>query len=216
MFVKSAERGMVKSRLAASVGENVALDLYKCFVSDLTGTLIKGGYYLKIFFYPPDSRQKVVQWLGDENVLIPQIGNDLGDRMKNAFDSVFTQGLRCAVLIGSDSPDLPTLIIDEALAALIKYDTVVGPSHDGGYYMIGFRVDTFLPHVFSGFTWSTSEVFEQTMEILRKANLTTYILPTWRDVDTLDDLKALFIDNRDTPFAESATIKYMESKGFVS
>jgi rSAM/selenodomain-associated transferase 1 len=216
MFVKSAERGMVKSRLAASVGEDVALDLYKCFVSDLTAMLLKGGYHHKIFFYPPDSWQKVVQWLGDEDVLIPQVGNDLGDRMKNAFETVFSQGLRCSLLIGSDSPDLPTQIIDEALAALIKYDAVVGPSHDGGYYMIGFQRDTFLPQVFSGITWSTSEVFEQTMEILRKANLTTYILPTWRDIDTLDDLKALFIDNRDTPFVESATIRYLKSKGFVS
>jgi glycosyltransferase A (GT-A) superfamily protein (DUF2064 family) len=76
MFVKSAERGMVKSRLAVSVGEDVALDLYKCFVSDLMKKLGQGGYPFEIFFYPPDARQEVAQWLGDEHTLIPQKGDD--------------------------------------------------------------------------------------------------------------------------------------------
>lgn len=210
MFVKSAERGMGKSRLAASVGEDIALDLYKCFVSDLMEMLIQGGYPLEIFFYPPDSRKEVAQWLGDKHTLIPQKGNDLGDRMKNAFELVFSQGIHHALLIGSDIPDLPNLFIDEALGALKDCDAVVGPSHDGGYYLIAFRQDTFLAQVFSGITWGTSEVFEQTMEILRKANLTVYTLPIWRDIDTVDDLKVLFLNSRNTPFAESATIKYME------
>ena len=104
MFVKSAERGMVKSRLAASVGEDVALDLYKCFVSDLMEMLEQGGYPLEMFFYPPDARQEVVRWLGDEHTLVPQMGNDLGDRMENAFKEVFFQGFDRALLIGSDSP----------------------------------------------------------------------------------------------------------------
>ena len=213
MFVKSAERGMVKSRLAASVGEDVALDLYKCFVSDLMEMLRQGGYPFEIFFYPPDARQEVAQWLGDEHALTPQKGNDLGERIKNAFELVFSQGFRNALLIGSDIPDLPNLLIDEALEALKDYDAVVGPSHDGGYYLIAFRQDTFLAQVFSGITWGTSEVFEQTMEILRKANLTVHTLPVWGDIDTIDDLKALFQDSRNKPFVESATIKYIENNG---
>jgi rSAM/selenodomain-associated transferase 1 len=212
MFVKSAERGMVKSRLAASVGEDVALDLYKCFVSDLMEMFVQDRYSLEILFYPSDARQEVAQWLGDEHTLVPQIGNDLGDRMGNAFEEIFSQGFDRALLIGSDSPDLPNLLIDEALEALKDYDAVVGPSHDGGYYLIAFTRDTFLPQVFSGISWGTPEVFEQTMGILRKANLTVHTLPAWRDIDTVDDLKALFQDSRNTPFAESATIKYIENK----
>jgi rSAM/selenodomain-associated transferase 1 len=211
MFVKSAERGMVKSRLAASVGKDVALDLYKCFVSDLMEMLGQGGHAFEIFFYPPDARQELVQWLGDEHTLIPQKGNDLGDRMKSAFELVFSQGFHNALLIGSDIPDLPILFIDEALGALKDCDAVVGPSHDGGYYLISFKRNTFLPQVFSGITWGTPEVFEQTIRILRKANLTVHTLPAWRDIDTVDDLKALFQDSRNTPFAESKTIKYIEN-----
>jgi uncharacterized protein len=211
MFVKSAERGMVKSRLAKSVGEHIALDVYKCFVSDLMEMLVQGRYTFEIFFYPPDARQEVAQWLGDEYTLIPQKGADLGDRMKNAFKLVFSQGFHYALLIGSDSPDLPNLIIDEALEALEDYDVVVGPSYDGGYYLIAFTQDTFSAQVFSGITWGTPEVFEQTFGILRKANLSVYTLPEWRDIDTIDDLKALFLNSRNTPFAESATVKYIEN-----
>jgi rSAM/selenodomain-associated transferase 1 len=149
--------------------------------------------------------------LGDEHALMPQNGNDLGDRMKNAFELVFSQGIHFALLIGSDIPDLPNLFIDEARGALQKYDAVVGPSHDGGYYLIAFKRDTFLAQVFSGINWGTPEVFEQTIRILRKANLNVHTLPAWRDIDTIDDLKALFQDSRNTPFAESKTIKYIEN-----
>lgn len=211
MFVKSAERGMVKSRLATSVGEDVALDLYKCFVRDIMGMLARGGYPLAIFFYPPDSRQKIIQWLGNEHTLFPQAGDNLGERMKNAFNTVFSQGISSAILTGSDSPDLPSLIIDEALTSLRDHDAVMGPSNDGGYYLIGFRTDTFLPQAFDGITWSTSEVFMQTMDVLMKGGLRVHILPAWRDVDTFDDLKTLILNNRDTSFIESSTIKYMEN-----
>jgi uncharacterized protein len=211
MFVKSAERGTVKSRLAASVGEDVALDLYKCFVSDLIKMLVQGRHLFDIYFYPPDAKQEVIRWLGDEHTLIPQMGDDLGDRMGNAFEEVFSQGFDRVILIGSDSPDLPNLLIDEALGALKDYDAIVGPSHDGGYYLIAFTQKTFLAQVFSGIAWGTQEVFEHTMRILQKANLTVHTLPAWRDIDTIGDLKAFFRDNRNTPFAQSATIKYIEN-----
>lgn len=163
-----------------------------------------------IFFYPPESGQRMRQWLGDEYKLLTQSGNDLGERMKNAFKTVFSQGHSSALLIGSDSPDLPGLIIDEALISLKDHDAVVGPSYDGGYYLIGFRADTFLPRTFDAIPWSTPEVFLQTLDILGKADCRVHILPKWRDIDTLDDLKAFYHDNRTSSFAESATMKYME------
>jgi len=211
MFVKSPEIGMVKSRLAASVGDDFALDLYKCFVSDMMEMLSRSEYPLIIFFHPPESRQKIVQWLGDTHILLPQIGDNLGERMKNAFRTVFSQHLGSALLIGSDSPDLPSQIIDEALTSLRDHDTVVGPSYDGGYYLIGFRADTFLPQVFDRIPWSTSEVFLQTTDVLKKAGHRVHVLPVWRDVDTFDDLKSLFLNSRNTPFGKSATIRYMEN-----
>ncbi|MCX5806104.1 MAG: TIGR04282 family arsenosugar biosynthesis glycosyltransferase [Proteobacteria bacterium] len=210
MFVKSPERGMVKSRLAATLQEVVVPDLYKFFVSDTMGMLAQGGYPLIIFFYPPESKQKIIQWLGNEHTLFPQTGNDLGERMKNAFKTIFSQGHSPALLIGSDSPDLPALIIDEALTSLKDHDAVVGPSYDGGYYLIGFRTETFLPRAFDEIPWSTPGVFVQTLDVLVKANLRVHILPKWRDIDTFADLKALFLNSQNTLFAKSATMKYMQ------
>jgi rSAM/selenodomain-associated transferase 1 len=210
MFVKAPEKGVVKSRIAASLGEDMALDLYQCFVSDLLAMLSSGGYPLKIFFYPPGSGRRIASWLGNDHHLIPQTGHDLGERMGQAFGRVFSEGVESALLIGSDSPDLPRLIIDEALAALEEYDAVVGPSLDGGYYLIGFRRDTILPQVFHGISWSTPGVFAETMGVLRKEHRSVYVLPPWRDIDTPDDLRAFCRDNRSSQFAEeSATIKYV-------
>jgi rSAM/selenodomain-associated transferase 1 len=211
MFVKSPERGLVKSRLAVSLGEEVALDLYKCFVGDLLGMFKRCGYSLNIFFYPPEARQGIVQWLGDKHILFPQMGDNLGERMKNAFQAVFSQGLSAAILIGSDSPDLPREVIDEALTSLKNHESVLGPSYDGGYYLIGLRADTFSPKVFDGIPWSTPDVFKQTLSTLKEANLRVNILPKWRDIDTYDDLRTLFSTSLNTPFAESATIKYMRT-----
>ncbi len=202
---------MVKSRLAASIGQDIALDLYMCFVTDMIEMLAGGGYPLAICFHPPGSRQRIARWLGGRHALFPQIGDDLGQRMKNAFERVFSRGFRTALLIGSDSPDLPSPIIDEALVSLAEHDAVVGPSFDGGYYLIGFRADTFLPQAFDGIPWSTPQVFLQTIEVLKKARLLVYTLPVWRDVDTFDDLKALVVQNPDTSFAESATMKYIRN-----
>ncbi len=81
---------------------------------------------------------------------IPQTGEDLGERMKLAFLRCFSEGARSVVLIGSDIPDLPARIVDEAFRALDKCGAVIGPSVDGGYYLIGFREDTFCGDVFAG------------------------------------------------------------------
>lgn len=215
MFVRSPEAGTVKSRLAATVGEDAALELYRCFVSDMMEMLTRGGYLLHVFFYPPGARQRVVEWLGEQHMLFPQSGNDLGERMKNAFKKVFSRGVASAILIGSDIPDLPGPIIDEALASLADDDAVVGPSYDGGYYLIGFRADTFLPRAFDGIAWSTPEVFAQTVHTLGEQGRRVHLLPEWRDIDTIEDLRGLFHGNQATPFAGSATMQHMRRNNYL-
>jgi len=214
MFVRSPETGTVKSRLAATVREDAALELYRCFVSDMMEMLARGRYPLCIFFYPPQARQRIMEWLGDQHILFPQSGNDLGERMKNAFETVFSRGVASAVLIGSDIPDLPGPIIDEALASLANHDAVVGPSYDGGYYLIGFRADTFLPQAFDGISWSTPEVFGQTLHALGIPGRRVHLLPQWRDIDVFEDLEELFHANQATPFAGSATMQYMRRNNY--
>jgi len=214
MFVKNPEEGMVKSRLASSIGDTAALDLYRCFVKDMMEMLTGTGYPYIIYFHPPYARSTIVQWLGDTHLLLPQTGDNLGERMKNAFSEVFSKGYQNAILIGSDSPDLPGWLISEAFASLHNHDAIIGPSLDGGYYLIGFRADTFLPEVFDRMPWSTQEVFTRTIDILQKEDFLIHILPQWRDIDTFDDLKALYVISRGSSFAGSATMRYIEKNRY--
>jgi rSAM/selenodomain-associated transferase 1 len=206
VFVKSPEAEVVKSRMAATIGEQKTRRLYRCFVEDLLEALDKGSYGLKIFFYPPDRLQDLSGWLGCDRSYEPQIGDDLGQRMKNAFEKCFADGFETAILIGSDSPDMTREIIDEGFAAMTSCDAVIGPSLDGGYYLIGFQSETFLPDLFSGIPWSTDEVLKSTLAIIDQKGLRLSLLPPWRDIDTHEDLKALVERHRNTPFAKSRTI----------
>jgi rSAM/selenodomain-associated transferase 1 len=209
MLVKNPAKTTVKSRLAASLDGQTASSLYKCFVSDLLETHRQAEWPLIILFYPPDAREDMESWLGSGYTLIPQRGADLGERMKNAFEGAFAQGFHGALLIGSDSPDLTNQVFDEAFTSLTNHDAVIGPSLDGGYYLIGFKGDTFLPRAFENIAWSTPEVFEQTMSIFKERGYRVHELPWRRDIDTRDDLKTIFSENMDTPFAESTTMEYL-------
>jgi uncharacterized protein len=211
MFVKNSAKTQVKSRLAAALDSQTALSLYRCFVADLLETIGRAEWPLIIFFHPPDTVKETKAWLGKGCVLAPQRGDGLGERMKNAFEEVFVQGFKSALLVGSDIPDLPSSILDEASHSLGSNDAVIGPAIDGGYYLIGFNSDTFAPEVFEGVAWSTSETFKQTMSIFGSLGLRVHELPSWRDVDTFDDLEALSSRNTATAFADSATMEYLKS-----
>ncbi len=205
LFIKSPGPGKVKSRLASAIGEERALDIYRAFVLDIVGALKKGNRPITIAFYSEDAGA-VVDWLGKDLVYIAQKGTDLGARMRNAFHDVFSHGHEKAVLIGSDIPDLPPEIIDEAFSALEKKDAVIGPASDGGYFLIGFKETTFLPDIFHGIAWSTDSVYRETMKAFERAGHHVHILPKWKDVDTLDDLRSLYLRNRDTSFRDSLTM----------
>jgi rSAM/selenodomain-associated transferase 1 len=206
LFMKAPEKGCVKTRLAVSLGEEIVLDLYRCFVEDSIQTIVREGYELLIFYDPPSAHSGISQWLGERHPLLPQSGIDLGERMQNAFRRVFSRGRCAAVIVGSDSPDLTSRFYHEAFAALRDHDAVVGPAHDGGYYLIGFRREAFLPDAFAGISWSTPEVFTRTLVTLRNCGRSVHLLPPWRDVDTIEDLRALVLRNGETSFSGSASM----------
>jgi len=209
IFVKLPEKGSVKTRLAKDLGHDFVQTLYRNFVLDLLETLAKVKWPIIIYFHPPESKAAVSRWLGGSYLYVPQNGSDLGERMKNAFKDVFERGFSRAVIIGSDIPDLKISILDMAFNSLHANDMVIGPSADGGYYLIGFRHNSFLPEVFKGISWGTDTVLKDTLKILREKNYKAHFLPELRDVDTIEDLKALYERNKDTAFADSRTMKFI-------
>jgi rSAM/selenodomain-associated transferase 1 len=150
-----------------------------------------------------------LEWLGERHCYRPQTGKNLGERLKNAFDNAFEEGFSKVVAIGSDSPDLPVHYLKESFEVLQAHDAVIGPANDGGYYLIGFSKEGFIPEAFDNISWSTDSVFEQTVSILKRHGRNVYLLPLWHDVDTIADLKSLLFRTRNTAFEKSKTYLYL-------
>jgi len=209
LFIKAPVKGQVKSRLAAAIGEEMALEVYTRFILDIAGTVDASGYPLRICYSPPDAGDMFSSWPGQGYPAMPQQGDDLGARMENAFHRIFSEGTDSAVLIGSDLPDLPATVIHDAFEALTRSDAVIGPATDGGYYLIGFTRAAFAPRIFQGIAWSTDRVFEETMKKFREGSLRVGVLPEWSDVDTIEDLRTLLLRNADPGPGRSRTLSFL-------
>lgn len=208
-FVKYPVLGKVKTRLAAELREEVVVELYKDFVLDTLSTIRKLNIPFRICFYPESTSRMVKEWLGEQYTYMTQNGSNLGHRMKNALKQIFKEGFSRAILIGSDLPDLPAVFLSEALHSLETHHVVIGPSTDGGYYLIGFSKADFLPVAFDGISWSTENVFQQTIDVLKQHSRNVHILPQWFDVDNPSDLNELVKRNRSTDFEKSNTFTHL-------
>ena len=209
LFVKAPIRGQVKSRLAAVLGQDAALELYRNFVLDILTSIEKSGVPCRICHHPPDGGEIVKTWLGDRFRYMPQEGKDIGERMERAFRRAFSEGASRAVLIGSDIPDLPPALLRDAVERLDRTGAVIGPAKDGGYYLIGFRNDAFFPGIFRVQEWSTGTVFKKTLQIFEEEQREVSVLTSWQDVDTIDDLKDLMERSRSSDSGAPRTMAYI-------
>jgi len=212
LFARYPERGKIKSRLATVYDPDFIAGLYQNFVDDLIDMLRGSDLPFLIAFHPPEKEEEMKRLFGGEIAYIPQEGSDLGERMKNAFIRCFSKGFDSVVIIGSDIPDLPQEIPEAALRALENHDVSIGPAGDGGYYLVGFRKETFTPSVFEGITWGTDTVLEETAKILKEKNRSLYLLPKWNDIDRPDDLKGFVRRNQGARTSQSRTMSYLTKR----
>ena len=199
IFAKFWEPGTVKTRLAKSIGFQLAAEVYFQFLKSSLGLgnqfelLQEAAPCKKTIGFSPVEKRKEFAELSPNWNLIPQSEGNLGTRMKCFFDSCFAQSdtteKNHVVLIGSDTPALPCEIISDAFRLLKHNDVVLGPSFDGGYYLIGCSHST--PNIFENIDWSTSRVFGQTIAQLDQRNYKYAVLQKHNDVDELDDLRML-------------------------
>jgi rSAM/selenodomain-associated transferase 1 len=188
IFVKYPEPGKVKTRLAKDIGSENAALLYRKMAENTVYNLSKSSDYRKIIFFdPPERRSDVKRWLKINGLsFIAQEGNSLGERMSNAFSHAFSLGALKAVIVGTDCPQIRRETILKAFEKLDTSEAVIGPTYDGGYYLLGFS--RFIPQVFHDIDWSTNLVFDQTMQKLQHNSITSECLEMLRDVDTFEDL----------------------------
>ena len=179
IFVKYPEKGKVKSRLVLGSHDCFVADLYRCFIEDLLDRLSIGDYRFFIAFDPPEKEKDFIERFGKGFSYMPQTAADLGMRMHNAFTSCFAEGFRSVTLIGSDSPNLPREIIEEAFGSLESCEAVIGPTYDGGYYLIGFSKALFSRSIFDNMTWSTDSVYAETIRRFDQEGISFHVLPRW-------------------------------------
>jgi rSAM/selenodomain-associated transferase 1 len=214
VFLRVPEKGKVKTRLSMALDKEFVLNIYKNFVLDVIETLKKRRYPTRICYYPADGKDEVAEWLGRSHVYSPQRGNDLGERMANSFLKAFSDGYKQVILIGTDVPDLQGAILDEAFESLQKKSVVIGPAFDGGYYLIGFHSNTFMPNVFQRIPWGSEHVFDKTIRILRKYRFSAHVLPKARDIDVYEDLVDFMKKEFENKSVALNTIRYLKSIGF--
>lgn len=190
IFLKAPVKGRVKTRLAESTGDDMALALYRAFVGDVLETAGSAGEVL-LFHTPENGQGDIRDLVGPEYRMFVQKGMDLGEKMACAFEQVFAMGADRVVLMGTDVPDVPVFLIREAMESLTNHGSVIGPVADGGYFLIGFKSSAFTRNVFEHIPWSTGRVFEKTLERMGANQIECHVLKTWYDVDTEADLKAL-------------------------
>lgn len=193
MFAKYWQPGQVKTRLAKSIGEDKAALVYRAFVETLLLRFASTGSPQVVF--SPDDRESEFRELGrlangpDSWQFYPQGEGDLGIRMRRYFQRAFADGVRLAILIGSDSPTVPTGYVNQARRLLELHEVVLGPTDDGGYYLVAARDE--VPPIFSGIDWSTDLVWLQTIGWLQQHRVKFAVLPAWYDVDDVQDLHRL-------------------------
>lgn len=207
------ELGKVKTRLAQAIGARRALDLYRAFLLDLDERFADGTRQLVWMYEPADAPFATL--LRPGRMCLPQQGVNLGERMRHCFETLLkpaAAGFDHVIMIGSDVPHVRDAWIEEADRRLDDHDVVLGPSEDGGYYLVALRQ----PHdLFSMIEMGTPYVLEQTLDVARAADLKTHILPLDFDIDGEADLKRLrdLLSEADAPLLPHTLAALDESYG---
>ena len=186
LFARDPVLGQVKTRLSPFLEEEIILKLYTCFLYDSLDKIRQvENADLFVGVAPSNQSGFFTGMPGTDIRLFVQEGKELGDKMHRAIQDRLAEGYERAVIIGSDSPSLPVSYIERALSS--DKDLVLGPSTDGGYYLIGMRGK--MVEVFDGVSWGTEKVLRETCARLERDGAELELLPVWYDVDSPEDLK---------------------------
>ncbi|MGZ0016261.1 TIGR04282 family arsenosugar biosynthesis glycosyltransferase [Yeosuana sp. AK3] len=184
IFTRNPELGKCKTRLAKTIGDKAALEIYKHLLKH-TAQISKKSTADKFVFY---SENIIKNDLWNSGVFIKKLqkGSDLGERMEHAFTELFALGYEKVVIIGSDLLDLKTTHIDNAFKLLQEHDLVIGPAKDGGYYLFGMK--KVQQNIFKNKAWGTSTVLKDTLIDIQ--NCTFTLLEALNDIDTFEDIQS--------------------------
>jgi len=183
IFTRNPELGKCKTRLAATIGDHAALEIYNLLLKH-TVFITKNLTATKEVHYSTKIEENDI-WSSKIYDKKLQQGEDLGERMYTAFDQGFASGYTNIIIIGSDMYDLDQSDIEHAFKALETHDYVIGPAEDGGYYLLGMKILN--PNVFQNKSWGTPTVLQNTLNDLQQTNIK--LLEERNDVDYVEDIQ---------------------------
>ena len=196
-MAKRPSPGRTKTRLSPPLSHGAAGGLYECFLLDTLDLVRQVPDVHKVIAFMPKSASNYFSKLAADFELIPQTGSNLGSRLDNALYYYLFNGFTQVVIMNSDGPTLPVEYLIEAQKALEKVDVVLGPSQDGGYYLIGLRRPA--PSLLRDVRMSTPRVTSDTLKIANSLGLQVHLLPAWYDVDYVETLNQLLLDLEQSP-----------------
>ena len=191
VFIKAPRLGEVKTRLQPEITPEDGLRLYQAMVENLLDQFKDNlEFDLFLFYWPAGCEAELRQWLGNGYDFVLQEGKDLGERMTCACQWTFDRHYEKTVIVGSDIPTLNVNDIGQAFSLLDRMDVVLGPSRDGGYYLIGLKHP--YPGLFEEIPWSSDLVYHKTLEKIEEQRLSLAELSEKDDLDTFEDVLAFW------------------------
>jgi rSAM/selenodomain-associated transferase 1 len=214
IMAKAPREGEVKTRLFGALSPEDAKQLYIAFLSDTFALMEevmdeRDALSLALCYTPAGEEEAFEEVEREGSLMFAQRGGELGERLRNCFADLFEMGFDSVIVLGADSPTVPGELIYDAFDCLEnEEDVVLGPTADGGYYLLGMRA----PHapLFDGIPWSTGEVFAATKQRAAAAGLHLVELPEWYDVDTPEDLDRLKQELRETREGARVTRRFLK------
>jgi rSAM/selenodomain-associated transferase 1 len=197
LMLKYPEAGMVKTRLAAEIGDKQALALYLAFINDTLETLSGLDFDIILSIYRNETGSDESANPFGEYPTFRQRGRDLGERQYNSLEDAYGMGYDKVFLLAGDSPDIESDFIAGAADTLDHADAVIGPCEDGGYYLLGVKKECLDIGIFHGIEWGSEKVMDGIRHNFKKLGMTLFELPIWYDIDTLDDLRRLEVRSSD-------------------
>ncbi len=202
--------GAVKTRLQPFLTAKESAGLAACFLQDAVRKALQTRQEMVIAFSPANKTRDLEAHLEANYTLIVQEGDNLGERMQNAFEKVFAMGFEQVSMVGTDSPTFPVTCFSDAVRFLSDgADVVLGETEDGGFYFIGLRKPR--PEIFANVDWSTEKTFKQTARNAALAGLRLELLDKWYDVDLPEDLKRLAEELDQNPEIAPATAEWLKN-----
>lgn len=179
-----------KTRLMTILSPKECAEIHRSFLRDIieTSSKVDGDTDIYLFYGDEGPVSVIEDIVGEKMTLLPQRGGDLGEKMRNIFADLFERGYEKVVLMGSDIPEVSSEDLEKAFHELASKDLVFGPTLDGGYYLVGMK--NLHEMVFDpGIKWGTPQVFQETLEILKRSGVEVGLIRSHEDIDTKEDLR---------------------------